>query len=306
MPLMTATGGSLAAVSFAPSETRTVSSLLILEILPIPTKRLPERCLRARRISANVNGTMTKSWLTDVVTRERWQAAQAWEREHWVNTQQLRAKYGKNLVWRLLSAVGAVPRYRGDDWNHWWKARFRNYDFLPPVVERALEVGCGPYTNVRLMLDRCQIGHLFLSDPLIKTYANFKLTIVSEMYRRGGCTLDDHPLEELPFAPAHFDLVIMINVLDHVQDARRCMDNLVRAVAPGGLLIIGQDLTSEQDLNALKDDPGAIGHPIKLEGEWFEPYLHKAFAHIIYDVLRREESRDPRHHCGALVFAGRK
>ena len=141
---------------------------------------------------------MSNTPVIERVTRERWLVAQEWERHHWVRTQYLRARYFKNTIWRLLAVAGLVPKHRGDDWNVWWRAQFADYDFLPAEVENAIEVGCGPYTNVRLMLDRCRIRHLVLSDPLIRTYVHFKLTFVAEMYRKAACILDDHPLEALP------------------------------------------------------------------------------------------------------------
>jgi len=248
---------------------------------------------------------MANRAISDNVSLERWREAQTWERSHWVNTQKLRARYFKNTIWRLLSAARLVPKYRGDDWNSWWKQQFDDYRFLPSEVENAIEVGCGPYTNVRMMLDRCRMHHLVLSDPLIQTYVRFKLTLVSELYRRGGCVLDDHPLESLPFASNYFDLAVKINVLDHVQDARKCMENLVGVIRPGGLLIIGQDLTNEEDLKVLRNDAGAAGHPIKLDHEWFEPFLNR-FEPLISKVLSREQGREPSFHYGTLIFAGRK
>ena len=248
---------------------------------------------------------MEPSPVIEKVSRQRWLEAQQWERSHWMRTQRLRARYLKNLAWRFLTLMGLVPKYRGDDWNAWWRRQFDDYRFLPAEVENAIEVGCGPYTNVRLMLDRCRMRHLVLSDPLIRTYVRFKLTFVTEMYRKAACVLDDHALEELPFAQNYFDLAVMINVLDHVEDARRCMGNLVGIVRPGGILIIGQDLTDEQDLKVLQRDPGAAGHPIKLNHEWFEPFL-AGFEPVFKKVLTREESREPHQHYGALVFAGRK
>jgi SAM-dependent methyltransferase len=242
----------------------------------------------------------------DRTTPENWQAAQQWEEAHWVNTQRMRAKFGKNYLWRVLRGLGLVDRFRGDDYNQWWRQQFRGYEFLPAAVDNALEVGCGPYTNVRLMRDRCQIRHLVLSDPLIRTYVKFQLTFVAEMYRRAACILDDHPLEELPFRPDYFDLVVMINVLDHVRDARQCMDRLVEVTRPGGLVIIGQDLTNDDDIAALKSDPGEVGHPVKLSAEWFEPWLQRPFEPLIYDVLPREKGRAPRHHYATLIFAGHK
>ena len=97
----------------------------------------------------------------------------------------------------------------------------------------------------------------------------------------------------------------MINVLDHVRDADMCMKNLIRNVKVGGILILGQDLTNNEDLKVLKNDPGAAGHPIKLDHKWFEPYL-EGFEPIINKVLKRMQVRDPSQHYGALIFAGRK
>jgi SAM-dependent methyltransferase len=244
--------------------------------------------------------------LLEKVDRERWEQAQQWECRHWVRTQRQRARYFKNYIWRALRLAGAVPKYRGDDWNLWWKTQFDDYRFLPQRIHNVLEVGCGPYTNVRLMLNCCQFDHLYLSDPLIRTYVKFKLTFVAEMYRKAGCVLDDHPLEELPFASDYFDLVVMINVLDHVQDAAACMANLVRVVRPGGILILGQDLTNEEDLTLLRDYDGAVGHPIRLDHEWFASYLRGPFAPIIDKLLSRQQGRAPEHHYGNLIFAGRK
>jgi len=249
---------------------------------------------------------MSNSVISDKVSHERWQAAQQWERDFWVDTQRQRAKYGKNFIWKLLSAFNLVPKYRGDDSNGWWKKQFDDYSFLPATVTNALEVGCGPYTNVRMMMDRCRFQHLYLSDPLIRTYVRFKMTLVAELYQKAACVLDDHPLEELPFASNYFDLVVMINVLDHVADARQCMENLIRVIKPGGILILAQDLTNEQDVAVLKHDAGEVGHPIKLDHEWFAPYLKQGFVPIIDKLLTREQGRAPEHHYGNLIFAGRK
>ena len=240
------------------------------------------------------------------VSAETWQAAQSWENQHWIGAQKARAKFGKNHIWRMLSLIGMVPKHRGDDWNTWWQRQFGNYEFLPCSVNNAIEVGCGPYTNMRLIQQRCQPRHLVLSDPLIRTYVKFKLTFVAELYRQAGCVLDDHPLEELPFADNYFDLSVMINVLDHVRDAHECMRNLLRVTKPGGYLILGQDLSNDEDREALRRDPGAVGHPIKLDHLWFEPYLKTGFEPVLYTVLDRKSGRAPEGHYGNLIFAGRK
>lgn len=247
----------------------------------------------------------TQRKLNDRVERERWEAAQAWERDHWLRGKKELARYGKNYVWKLLALLGIVEKYRGDDRNQWWKQGFDNYTFLPQSVNNALEVGCGPFTNIRLIRQVCKPEHVFLSDPLIRTYVNFKMTFVNEMYREAACVLDDHPLEELPFADSYFDLVVMINVLDHVQNASLCVQNLIRVVRPEGFLIIGQDLTDEEDLKR-QPEGLQIGHPITLDEKWFEPHLQGHFDAVLHKVLRREVGWAPQWHYGTLVFAGKK
>jgi ubiquinone/menaquinone biosynthesis C-methylase UbiE len=265
----------------------------------------PDRTLRTPDHAHRDCSPTSNRISSEVVSEERWHTAQQWERQHWIGAQAARARYGKNYVWRALAAFGFVPKYRGDDWNGWWKAQFDDYRFLPPTVKNALEVGCGPYTNLRLIMNSCPPQHIYLSDPLIRTYVKFKLTFVADMYRKALCVLDDHPLEELPFADNYFDLTVMINVLDHVRDARLCMENLVRVTKRGGVAIIGQDLSNDEDREALTRDPGAAGHPIKLDYQWFEPYLGN-FESLIRKVLPREQGRAPSHHYATLIFAGRK
>lgn len=244
------------------------------------------------------------SILKSKTSEAEWKTAQKWEESHWVNAQKARAKYGKNWIWKVLSWFGIVDKHRGDDWNTWWSEKFDHYSFLPPQVGHAIEVGCGPYTNIRLMTGRCQIGRLYLSDPLIRTYVKFKLTFVRDMYDHAFCALDDHPLEELPYKDDLFDLAVMINVLDHVRDAEACMENLMRVVKPGGIVIIGQDLSREEDADALLNDPGLVGHPIKLNEDWFKPWIEKCDP-IIHRQLTREEGRNDNKHYSTLLFAGR-
>jgi ubiquinone/menaquinone biosynthesis C-methylase UbiE len=235
---------------------------------------------------------------------DRWKVAQRWEREHWMRNHKALARYGKNYIWRIFSFFGIVQKYRGDDRNRWWKEAFENYQALPSKVNNALEVGCGPYTNMRLIREVCRPHRIFLSDPLIRTYVNFNMTFVREMHRKVGY-LDDSPLEELPFKDEYFDLAVMINVLDHVKDAHLCMKNLVRVLKHGGTIVIGQDLTNSDDL--AKHPAGLqIGHPVTVDENWFEPYLTDQFDIVLRKVLARDLGWAPQWHYGTLIYIGTK
>jgi len=245
-----------------------------------------------------------KQYINTSVPEETWNKAQMWERDFWLRQQKNLAKYGKNHIWKLLALLGRVEKYRGDDSNQWWAKCFEGYRFLPSSVENMIEVGCGPYTNVRMVRKACTPKHLFLSDPLIRTYVGFKMTMVHEMNASSGCYLDDHPLEDLPFKDGYFDVAVMINVLDHVQDAPACMRTLSRILKPGGYIIVGQDLTNEEDFRNHPDGM-RTGHPITLDAEWFQPFL-EGFRPVINKVLSREEGRTPQWHHGTFLFAGQK
>lgn len=133
---------------------------------------------------------------------------------------------------------------------------------------------------------------------------------MSEMYRQTTCCFDDHPIEECPFASDYFDLVILINVLDHVYDAEICLNKAMEITKPGGIFIIGQDLSNEEDrLTRLKgntDPDGDIGHPIKMDHNWLDEFINKKFDSIFYKILPRDLGRNPGVHYGTYLFAGKK
>ena len=59
--------------------------------------------------------------------------------------------------------------------------------------------------------------------------------ITSDLQRVPGVDLALNALE-LPFADSSLRAVAMTNLLHHVQDARRCLDETARCVRPGGVL----------------------------------------------------------------------
>jgi len=237
------------------------------------------------------------------VSAQRWYQAQSWELAFWRDGQRKRA--WKRLVWPLVApGLRAIDWKRawGDDWNHWWKRLFDNYRFLPTSVGDYVELGCGPFTNTRLILKGRQASRVVCSDPLARSYVSFSGRWLAEAYAAKRIEIDDHPIEETPFTPESFDVVVMINVLDHVRDANLCMRNAIGLLRTGGYFLLGQDLSDEQDLAT---HPYDVGHPIRLRLEDLEPYL-AGLEPVLRKDLSRGEGRDPRLHYATLVYAGRK
>ena len=211
----------------------------------------------------------------------------------------------KRLVWPvagpILRRLDPI-RASGDDWNRWWRERFDHYRFLPQSLGDCVELGCGPYTNIRLILDGRNAGRVVCSDPLSRSYVTFRGRWLASSHASGRIEIDDHPIEECVFPPESFDLVVMINVLDHVQDADTCLRKAVEVCKPGGVFVLGQDLSDESDVAR---HPHDVGHPIRLRREDLEPHLD-AFETLHRRDLSRDEGRAPELHYGTLVYAGRK
>lgn len=237
------------------------------------------------------------------VSKERWRQAQAWELQHWTRAER---KYGwRRLLWpiaRPLLKLFGSKRAEGDDWNFWWRDRFDGYSFLPLEIGDLIELGCGPYTNLRVISKDRVIHRAVCSDPLIHRYLRFRHSWIARAYRSGQILIDDHPAEDIPFGDGTFDVVVMINVLDHVYDMDRALGSATRLVKPGGYLLLGQDLTHEHDPDREHDE---VGHPIKITREDVDGHLND-FNPVLRRDLSREEGRDPREHYATLIFAGRK
>lgn len=250
------------------------------------------------------------------VDNQQWLQAQEFERNCWVRDNQRNSRW--QIVLKFLRALKKNPRhfiellkyrdfYAGDDWNFWWKEKFGDYRLLPNHFPRALEVGCGPYTNLRLISKLKKIDELHCLDPLMNLYLSFRFNWLATMARRNKVFTYLGKGEELKFPNDSFDLVVCNNVLDHVEDSRSCLGEIKRILKPGGYFVFGQDLSNAQDIEIQRQKTrGHIGHPIKLDHETLDLFLGDAYEVKLKKILAREEGRDPRRHYGTYLFIGRK
>lgn len=216
-------------------------------------------------------------------SEERWKQAQQWELSAWLGSE-------KNI----------------EDWNSWWFNNFDKFEYLSnKKFESLLEVGCGPYCrNTEYFLKLFpNITSVSINDPLLDQYIknNYYVNTVIQKYNaKTFCC----PLEEFNGSKT-YDVIICINVLDHVRDTNICMQKLETLLNKGGILILGQDLTNEDDFI---NDPGLLtdlGHPIKLDHYYFRDKL-KTYKHIYHKILNRGQGRNPKAHYGTLLYVGSK
>lgn len=217
------------------------------------------------------------------VTEDRWQKAQEWELATWLGS----------------------PK-DSEDWNGWWYDHFKGYEYLNSFnINSILEVGCGPYgKNVKYLLSRLQkVKNVDFLDPLINEYINNNYSITN-LINKYNSKMYDNSLEELKVSKK-YDCILCINVLDHVKDADACMEKIEELLNEGGVLILGQDLTNEEDVKKSPYIMEDIGHPIKLDHVFFKDKL-KNYKHIFQNILKREHGRNPEAHYGTLIYVGQK
>lgn len=253
------------------------------------------------------------------VDRLRWEEAQRYERRTWME----------------------LYRYAADDRNRDHMRRFFGYHLLSGRrFERVIELGCGPFTNLRLILQVARAREVHLLDPLLEAYLahphclyrgarlggvlrlprpesvlrlrspRLALLELVTALRAGGLRglpvhLETCPIEE--FQPRHrFDLVVLVNVLEHCRDAGQVFHKVDEMLLPGGLLVFHEKLLTEASLRAVVENVFDAGHPIRLDRRMVEGFLRP------FEVEFRSEFRDREEFAGfemeatSIYFIGRK
>jgi SAM-dependent methyltransferase len=132
---------------------------------------------------------------------------------------------------------------------HWWfRGRRKLFSDeiirlgIPPTA-RVLDVGTGTGTNLRLLreIGFKRVEGVDFSDDAIRLCRDKGL---------GEVTKGD--VGALPFADGCFDLVLLTDVIEHVEDDRRAAAEAARLLRPGGALLV--TVPAFQALWGLQDD----------------------------------------------------
>lgn len=260
---------------------------------------------------------------TDGVSRvplDRWEEAQRYERRTWLE---------KNR-----SAI--------DDRNWYHSERFANYAPIRGMhFDRAIELGCGPFTNLRILLHHVTARHVCLLDPLIDAYLTHphcyyrghrlggvanpsclrKTDVVGhpvsfarhlrDAWKVGGVsgqpvhlirsTIEDYVVEH------SFDLVVMVNVLEHCRDARAVFQRVVEMVEPGGMLVFHDVLYAAAQLEQLAAALYDAGHPLRVGSEIVDSFLRQHFDTLMRgEYLVKHQFRGMNTNRHELYFVGRR
>lgn len=110
--------------------------------------------------------------------------------------------------------------------------RLLHYLALEPAL-RLLDVGGGTGRIAQYMMG--QVAQVCLLDP--------SAAMLRQGYSKGICTTRGEA-EDLPFPPAFFERIMVVDALHHMCDQARAAGELLRVLAPQGRLVIEEpDIT---------------------------------------------------------------
>jgi len=123
--------------------------------------------------------------------------------------------------------------YKLESFYWWFVARRQLLESLVESIARdfkkatILDVGCGTGINYSVLSKH---GDTFSTDASEEALAFSK--------SRGTDGLARSDLESLPFANSTFDIVTALDVLEHVDDDLKALNEILRVTAKGGVLVI--------------------------------------------------------------------
>ena len=162
-----------------------------------------------------------------------------------------------------------------DDRNFSHLERFLGYKALREMnVPRIIEFGAGLFTNLRLIVPFLHnVKEIHLLDPLIRSY----LSHPGCKYKGGKLldfpvTLHALPIEEFE-TETKFDMVVMVNTVEHCISAEKIFSKINSILSPGGILVFAEAGIKAEDVEHVAANQKDIGHPLRISIEYYNSFL---------------------------------
>lgn len=156
---------------------------------------------------------------------------------------------------------------------------FDYFRALPNDLGDVLELGSGPYTKTRLILEQDEpkqtVKSVTLVDPLLDEYlSNPNITTSfdrKELCVKNSCipvTLLSSTAEALDPNQRQYDTIILVNTLEHTENAVTILHNIYHLLKPRGILVFGEEYATRMQL-----ETADACHPIRIQRRLFDEYL---------------------------------
>lgn len=193
---------------------------------------------------------------------------------------------------------------QSDDRNIEHYNRFDFYSILNNLnVDSYIEMGCGPFTNSRLILPKfTSVKNVFLLDPLIDSYVDHE-----------NCTYKDDNLcgykvnrlcssiEDMN-SELRFDVIVLINVLDHCYDIPLIFKKLYEQLKENGIIVFSETTIHQENLKEIVSSIYDEGHAIRLSTDFVNKFIGK-FEQIYRKDYYMTYNQPWRHD---IYFIGKK
>jgi len=236
------------------------------------------------------------------ISQKRWEIAQSFEKKQWM-------------------AIGAHSK---DDRNFQHMLDFDNYNLLSGrIFNHAIELGCGPFTNLRLIGQVCKITQCTLLDPLIESYlqhpncsydrrvlhcadsslAQFLSTpkffrFMRRIIRHLNSQLlyENIPVQNLVASSIEkmptnglYDLIVMVNVIEHCYDANLVLENILKIASPNAIFVFHDKYYDHQIVSQMVNGHYYdAGHPLMVDRKILDEFMINNFDNLF---LRRSIKR---------------
>lgn len=146
-----------------------------------------------------------------------------------------------------------------------------------------LDSGCGP-AGIFMVLKG---NHVTAMDPLLGQYRQLP---VFQPEHYPWVRFREQALEALE-DQEQYDIIFCLNAINHVHDIGRCYDNLVRALKPGGYMLISTDAHRFSWLKSIfRSIPGDMLHPQQYGLDDYEKFITDRGCSVTASVLLKREA----------------
>ena len=197
------------------------------------------------------------------IDMDRWKEAQRYERRAWMEGAGLNAREDRNT-------------------EH--EEHFENYAAIQGrYFGNAIEIGCGPFTNMIRILEHVRCGKVTLLDPLVEHYLShphctYKRKRLGGWFGNRVQTVGE-PIESFSSHEV-YDLVVVINVLEHCFSVAQFCERLISLTAPNGILVFHDKLIPASVLKSFVRNIYDAGHPLRVADSLILEFLSANYGQI--------------------------